>query len=62
MAASPRAKTLRGGNIITRHLVGYSRKLGTAASRMAQRQETQIVQSQLDLDGFLRALWKGAPS
>ena len=29
---------------------------------MVHRQETQIVQSCMTLDDFLRAPWKGAPS
>ena len=42
-----------GSSADSRHLMPFSRYLSPAEPDMAQRQERQIVQSQLNLDGFL---------
>ena len=42
--------------------VRFSRSCGTVQQDPVKRQETQIVQSCITLDDFLRAPWKGALS
>ena len=46
----------------SRRSIRYSDFFGSVHSDASQRQETQIVQSRLTLDDFMRAPWKGAPS
>ena len=45
-----------------RYLTRFVRYLSTTGPITASWQERQIVQSQLNLDDFLRAPWKGARS